>query len=87
MDSQNYVSHGGMDGVKDKEAKEGGGGTSFFLLRVMALLLTLVAAIVLGVDKQNKVIPIKIVDSLPPLNIPVVAKWHYLSAFVKLITD
>ncbi|CAI8610571.1 unnamed protein product [Vicia faba] len=37
---------------------------------------------VIGMDKQTKVVPIKIVDSLPPFNVPVSAKWHYLSAFV-----
>jgi hypothetical protein len=44
-------------------------------------VLTLAAAIVLGVDKQTKVVPIKIVDTLPAINLPVSAKWHYLSAF------
>ncbi|XWS39067.1 hypothetical protein CRYUN_Cryun18bG0018300 [Craigia yunnanensis] len=52
------------------------------ILRVLALLLTLAAAIVLGVDKQTKVVPIQITPTLPPINIAAQAKWHYLSAFV-----
>lgn len=83
MESQNKVSNGAMDGVESKRAKERGGRTtSFLLLRFMALVLTLAAAIVLGVNKQTKVVPIQVVDTLPPLNVPVVAKWHYLSACV-----
>ena len=52
------------------------------VLRVLGFALTLGAAIVLGVDKQTKVVAVKFVDTLPALNIPVTAKWHYLSAFV-----
>ncbi|PNX76586.1 CASP-like protein 6-like [Trifolium pratense] len=52
------------------------------VLRLLAFVLTIAAAIVIGLDKQSKVVPIKLVDSLPPLNIAVYAKWHYLSAFV-----
>ncbi|KAJ8767518.1 hypothetical protein K2173_017587 [Erythroxylum novogranatense] len=55
------------------------------LLRVLAFALTLTATVVLGVDKQTKVISIKIVDTLPAVNLPVVAKWHYLSAFVYFV--
>ncbi|XVE82066.1 hypothetical protein DITRI_Ditri15bG0116900 [Diplodiscus trichospermus] len=52
------------------------------VLRVMAVLLTLAAAIVLGVDKQTKIVPIQITPTLPPVNVAAQAKWHYLSAFV-----
>lgn len=51
-------------------------------LRVLALLLTLVGAIVLGLGKQNKVVPLKIIPTLPPVNVAVTAKWQYSSAFV-----
>ncbi|PNX88592.1 CASP-like protein 6-like [Trifolium pratense] len=51
-------------------------------LRICALVLTLVAAAVIAADKQTTVVPIKLTDSLPPLNVPVTAKWHYLSAYV-----
>jgi hypothetical protein len=46
------------------------------------MVLTLVAAIVIAADKQTTVVPIKLTDSLPPLDVPVTAKWHYLSAYV-----
>lgn len=52
------------------------------VLRFLAFALTLVAAIVLGVDKQSKVVSVSIVPSLPPINAFLTAKWHYLSAFV-----
>ncbi|GFZ14042.1 hypothetical protein Acr_24g0002320 [Actinidia rufa] len=58
---------------------------SEFGLRVSAFALTLVAPIVLGVDKQTKVVPVPVVSTLPPLNIAVTAKWHYLSAFVYFV--
>ena len=53
-----------------------------FLVRVLALILTLAAAIVVGTDKQTKVVPLKLVDTLPPVDVPVAAKWRYLSAVV-----
>ncbi|GAV87367.1 DUF588 domain-containing protein, partial [Cephalotus follicularis] len=64
-----------MDGL----GRQSKGNACALFLRVLALLLNLAAAIVLGVDK---VIPFKILPTLPPLNIPVTSKWHYLSAFV-----
>ncbi|XP_041000924.1 CASP-like protein 1E1 [Juglans microcarpa x Juglans regia] len=70
------------------EAKMGNGRTAKrceLLLRLLALALTLVAAILTGVDKQTAIVPVELVASLPPLNVPVSAKWHYLSAFVYLM--
>lgn len=55
------------------------------VVRALAFALTLVAAIVVGVDKQTKVVHIKLIDSLPPLSAPLTAKWHYLSAFVYVL--
>ena len=52
------------------------------ILRVLALLLTLAAAIVLGLDKQTKIVPIQIIPTLPPINVAAQAKWQHLSAFV-----
>ncbi|XWS53669.1 hypothetical protein CRYUN_Cryun10bG0020400 [Craigia yunnanensis] len=52
------------------------------ILRVLALLLTLAAAIVLWVDKQTKIVPIPITPTLPSIDVAAQAKWHYLSAFV-----
>ena len=82
MESQNKS----MNGYEGKEevrvANKRGIGTCESLLRLLAMALTLSAAVILGVDKQTKVVPIKLLDSLPPMDVPVSAKWHYLSAFV-----
>ncbi|XP_010449916.1 PREDICTED: CASP-like protein 1E1 [Camelina sativa] len=51
-------------------------------MRVLALILTMAAAIILGVAKQTKVVPLKILPSLPPLDVSTTAKASYLSAFV-----
>ncbi|XP_022761211.1 CASP-like protein 1E1 [Durio zibethinus] len=86
MESQdnNKVS-GSVDGIG---GSKGGVGMSTkvsicdLILRVLALLLTLAAAIVLGVDKQTKVVPFQFTPTLPLVNVEAHAKWHYLSAFV-----
>ncbi|XP_057536217.1 CASP-like protein 1E1 [Amaranthus tricolor] len=57
-------------------------GFSELALRVLALLLTLVAAILLGLDKQTVIVPITISPDLPAFMAPVPAKYHYVSAFV-----
>ncbi|KAI3713762.1 hypothetical protein L1987_72348 [Smallanthus sonchifolius] len=54
-------------------------------VRVLALVLTLAAAVVLGVNKQTTTVPITIVPSLPPVNMPVTAKWLHMSAFVYFV--
>jgi len=54
-------------------------------LRFLAFALTLVAAILVGVDKQTKIVAIPVVSTLPPLNVPVTAKFHYFSAFVYFV--
>lgn len=51
-------------------------------VRLLALVLTLTAAVVLGVNKQATTVAITIAPSLPPVNLPVTAKWHHMSAFV-----
>ena len=76
-----------MEGVESKErevmvAKPVAVGVSDLLLRLLAFTVTLVAAIVIAVDKQTKVVPIQLSDSFPPLNVPLTAKWHQMSAFV-----
>lgn len=60
-------------------------GTCSLVLRLCALVLTLTAAIVLVADKQTTVVPVKISDSLPPLDVPVTAKWQYMSAYVYFV--
>ncbi|KAL1548509.1 CASP-like protein 1E2 [Salvia divinorum] len=51
------------------------------VLRFLALALCLAAAAVLGVNKETKMVAMTLVPTLPPVNIPATAKWHYLSAF------
>ncbi|XP_050870457.1 CASP-like protein 1E1 [Lathyrus oleraceus] len=79
MEDQGKSIFTGIEGKKPPKAK---GSSCELILRLLAFILTLAAAIVIGIDKQTKIVPIKIVDSLPPFNVPVSAKWHYLSAFV-----
>ncbi|KAI3792861.1 hypothetical protein L2E82_06752 [Cichorium intybus] len=55
------------------------------VLRFLALALTLVAAVVLGVDKQTKTVALTLVPSLPPVDLPVTAKTAQMSAFVYLV--
>ena len=52
------------------------------LVRVLAVLLTLTAALVQALDKQTTVASIKLVPTLPAIDVPVTAKWLHLSAFV-----
>ncbi|CAN4093620.1 unnamed protein product [Withania somnifera] len=47
-------------------------------LRFLAFILTLVAVIVLGVHKQNKLIPVQLVPTLP-------ANWDHMSAVVYFV--
>lgn len=51
-------------------------------LRVVAVVLSLAAAAVLGLDKQTKTVAMPLVPTLPPVNVSVTAHWHDLSAFV-----
>ncbi|CAH9109074.1 unnamed protein product [Cuscuta europaea] len=55
------------------------------VLRLLALALTLVAALVLGLDKQTKAVTMQILPTLPPVNIPFTANSHHLSAFVYFV--
>ncbi|XP_061367970.1 CASP-like protein 1E2 [Gastrolobium bilobum] len=80
-----------MEGIESKGrevvimAKPAPAGACELLMRVLALALTLGAAITIGADKQTKVVSIQLLDTLPPLNVPVTAKWHYLSALVYFV--
>ncbi|ESW26224.1 hypothetical protein PHAVU_003G101200 [Phaseolus vulgaris] len=72
-----------VEGVERKEmGKAVGVGVSAcdMVMRVLAFMLTLVAAIVISADKQTKVVPIQLSDSLPPFYLPLTAKWHQMSA-------
>ncbi|KAI9182563.1 hypothetical protein LWI28_026638 [Acer negundo] len=52
------------------------------MLRILGLLVTLVAAVLVGVDKETEVLSVTVINTLPPLHVPVTAKWQYLSALV-----
>ncbi|KAI7734127.1 hypothetical protein M8C21_033190 [Ambrosia artemisiifolia] len=54
-------------------------------VRLLALALTLVAAVLLGVNKQTTTVSITLVTSLPPVDLPVTAKWNQMSAFVYFV--
>ena len=54
-------------------------------LRVFILAATLVAAVVMGLDRQTATVQVTIADTLPPLQVPVTAKWSYSSAFVYFV--
>ncbi|XP_027338192.1 CASP-like protein 1E2 [Abrus precatorius] len=60
-------------------------GTYDLVLRLLAFVLTLVAAVVIGADKQTTIVPFKLVDSMSPFNVSVTAKWHYLSALLYFV--
>ncbi|XP_022760025.1 CASP-like protein 1E1 [Durio zibethinus] len=57
------------------------------VLRLLGLLLTLVAAIVTGTNRETKTISISISKTLPTLHVPVTAKWQYMSAFVYFLVS
>ncbi|PIM98161.1 hypothetical protein CDL12_29360 [Handroanthus impetiginosus] len=50
--------------------------------RVAAAVLSLTAAAVLGVDKETTTVAVTLIPLLPAVDVQVIAKWHYLSAFV-----
>ncbi|GAV83381.1 DUF588 domain-containing protein [Cephalotus follicularis] len=52
------------------------------MLRLLGVLLTLIATILTGVDKETKIVSITITKTLPPLHLPLTAKWQYMSANV-----
>ena len=80
MEVENKI---GFGKDEEKVGKEGNKLRSFeLILRVVALVLTLAAAVVLGLDKQTKKVPLQLIPTLPPMDVPVTAKWRYLSAFV-----
>ncbi|RDX64065.1 hypothetical protein CR513_57417, partial [Mucuna pruriens] len=84
MEGENKGSTYGVEGVEREMvmAKPVPVAASDLLLRFLAFTLTLAAAIVIAVDKQTKNVPIKLSDSLPPLYVPLTAKWHQMSAVV-----
>lgn len=83
--SKNEGLNNGMEKTS-KERKDGGVATRVgwpeMVLRVLAMVLTLTAAILLGLDKQTKLVSVTITPDLPAINVPVIAKYHYASAYV-----
>nr|DAD37947.1 TPA_asm: hypothetical protein HUJ06_008588 [Nelumbo nucifera] len=56
--------------------------SSDFLLRLLALATTLVAATVMGVARETKVVSFPLLPNLSPYKISVTAKSRYSSALV-----
>ncbi|KAL3380281.1 hypothetical protein AABB24_000754 [Solanum stoloniferum] len=84
METESYTNGGGVAkeiGIANKQTIRG----NDFVLRFLAFVLTLVAAIVLGVSKQNELVPVQLVPTLPPINVPASAKWSHMSAFVYFV--
>ena len=82
MDNKYSGSNSGMEQQKEVKIANQRGGTFEPILRILALVLTLTASIVLRVSKQTEIVTMKVIPTLPPIDIPATAKWHYLSAFV-----
>lgn len=77
----------GWNGVEgQEEGRKVGAERSLRLvgavLRALALALTLVAAVVMVLDRQTTVVPFQVVPTLPPLQIAVTAKWSHSAAFM-----
>lgn len=53
----------------------------YVLLRVVGMLLALLATIIVGVDKETKSISI-----YPGMQFQATAHWHYMSAFVLVLS-
>lgn len=85
METENRGNYGEKQEEIKVANKRSVNGSELFL-RFLALILTLVAAIVVGVNKQTKVVQMALLPTLPPVNIPVTAKFHYMSAFVYVLS-
>ncbi|MQM14212.1 hypothetical protein Taro_047145, partial [Colocasia esculenta] len=76
-------------GFNGCQGSSGDGGRRFPVadcaLRVAGLATTLVAAVVMGVDKQDATVFVQLSPSLPAFPVAVTAKWRYSSAFVYFI--
>ncbi|KAF6176639.1 hypothetical protein GIB67_034501 [Kingdonia uniflora] len=85
---ESTLKHSNIDGTEATKSSDGVKvanrrtiRSSDFLLRFLAFAATLVAAILIGVSKQTKTMPIVVVANLPPIDVEVVAKWQYQSSF------
>ncbi|KAL9237685.1 hypothetical protein vseg_012205 [Gypsophila vaccaria] len=79
--------NGGLEVSQKGTEHEKGGGVSWaeIGLRIISFVLTLIAAILLGLNKQTKVVPLTISPDLPAFYVPVQAKSSYVSAFVYFV--
>ncbi|KAL0537958.1 hypothetical protein IC582_026950 [Cucumis melo] len=84
MDGHRKAGFGVPDGSRSETTTRTGRFCDL-IVRFVAMILTLAAAVVIGVDKQTKTVPLQLAVSLPPLHVPVTARWHYLSSFVGFI--
>ncbi|KAK9281260.1 hypothetical protein L1049_004156 [Liquidambar formosana] len=87
MESQNQPSMDGIGTYVKAVATTRRVRYSDFLLRVVGVALTLVAAVLVVLGKETEIVPIIITDSLPPLKLPVTARWQYASAFVYYVVS
>ncbi|KAK9281794.1 hypothetical protein L1049_004700 [Liquidambar formosana] len=87
MESQNQPSMDGIGTDVKAVATTRRVRYSDFLLRVVGVALTLVAAVLVVLGKETEIVPIIITDSLPPLKLPVTARWQYVSAFVYYVVS
>ncbi|KAF4358836.1 hypothetical protein F8388_013640 [Cannabis sativa] len=81
MEGKSNMYEGVEVGREVKVANKRGAGGCEGLLRVLGFVFCLSAAVILGVDKQTKIVSLQLVPTLPPINVPAHAKWYYLSAF------
>ncbi|KGN44880.1 CASP-like protein 1E1 [Cucumis sativus] len=51
------------------------------VVRFLGLAFTLIAAIVVAVDNESKIISVTLTKALPPIHFYASAKWQYMSAF------
>ncbi|KAH7578413.1 hypothetical protein JRO89_XS01G0378500 [Xanthoceras sorbifolium] len=98
MESQQYkqqqqqsnmegVTASGSTSVKVVESSKRVMRCSDIILRILVLFITFVAAVLVGVDKETKLISVSVIESLPPLHVTVTAKWQYLSALVYFLVS
>ncbi|KAK1357027.1 hypothetical protein POM88_050283 [Heracleum sosnowskyi] len=61
-------------------------GCEMMIVRFMGVVLSLAATVVAGVDEESRIISLAtLAPCLPPLDLSVTAKWHYLSSTVYLV--
>ncbi|KAK9201778.1 hypothetical protein WN944_016985 [Citrus x changshan-huyou] len=61
--------------------------SSDVMLRILGFSLTFIAAIVVGVDKETKIISFTLAETMPSVQVSVTAKWQFMSAFVYFLVS